>query len=85
MHEIADPLTNLSLSITAGGINTKASVRAWKRREEGPGITRRTRLCKGSHVRTLLTVLSLGRHGAALQPVARTSKARQGLIIKAPN
>lgn len=43
MHGIADPLTKLSLTITAGGINTGASVRALKRREggeEGPGISR---------------------------------------------
>lgn len=56
MHGIADPLTKLALPITAGGTDTAASVRAWKLREEGGGpgdLTRRTRLCKGSHVRRL--------------------------------
>ncbi len=38
MHGIADPLTKLSLTITAGGINTEASVRAG-RREEGPAVS----------------------------------------------
>lgn len=52
----------------------------------GPGyLTRRTRLCKGSHVRRLLTKLSLGRHVVALQPAARASTVCQGLIIKEPN
>lgn len=39
MHGIADPLTKLFLTITAGGINTEASVRAGKRREEGQAIS----------------------------------------------
>lgn len=39
MHGIVDPLTKLSLTITAGGINTEASVRAGKRREEGSGVS----------------------------------------------
>lgn len=49
MHGIADPLTKLSLSlflsITAGSIDTAASVRAGKRREEGLGISRVARGC----------------------------------------
>lgn len=88
MHGIADPLTKLSLTITAGGVNTEASVRAGKRREAGGGpgyLTRRTRLCEGSHVRRLSTELSLGRREAALQLGARASTVRQGLIIKEPN
>lgn len=48
-------------------------------------LTRRTRLCEGSHVRRLLMELSLGRHEAALQPEARAPAVRQGLIIKEPN
>lgn len=53
----------------------------------GPGyLTRRTRLCKGSHVRRAFW------HGfhredvkRALQPGARASTVRQRLIIKEPN
>ncbi len=43
MHGIADPLTKLSLTTTAGGINNRSvreSGESGGRREEGPGVSR---------------------------------------------
>lgn len=48
MHGIADPLTRLSLTSTAGGINREASVRAGKRREAGGGPSYISRVARGS-------------------------------------
>lgn len=74
MHGIGDPLTKLSLAIAAGGINTAASVRAGKQRqEEEEGLTRRTRLCKGSHVRRLLNGAFNGKTRSQEPVILRTT------------
>lgn len=74
MHGIGDPLTKLSLAIAAGGINTEASVRAGKQRqEEEEGLTRRTRLCKWSHVRRLLNGAFNGKTRSQEPVILRTA------------
>lgn len=65
MHGIADPLTKLSLCTHRGAASTTRSVRergdAAGRRDRAR-LTRRTRLCKASHVRRLFTrSFSLGK------------------------
>lgn len=86
MHGIADPLTRLCLAITSSQASVRAEGGGRGGRGGGPGsLTRRTRLCKGSHVRRLLTERALGRHQAASQPQpaawSRTSELNRAAVM----